>query len=107
MGAAAAVVLIKERHIVEAMERLGIITPGNARTLEQLEDMGVDSNGLPWRALKNRVVVREASPGQYYLDVEVWQATRRRRRRVILLVLAAALIMAAVTLLTGNRTTPQ
>ncbi len=106
MGAAAAILLIKERHIVEAMERLGITTPSNARSIEQLEDLGVDSNGFPWRALKNRVIVREASPGQYYLDMEVWQATHRRRRRVMLLLLVVVLLAAAVSLLTANRVAP-
>ena len=99
MGAAAAVLLIKEKHIVEAMERLGITTSANARSIEQLEDLGVDSNGFPWRALKNRVIVREASPGLYYLDVEVWQATHRRRRRELFLLLAVVLVAAAVTAL--------
>ena len=103
MGAAVAVILTKERHIVEALEGMGITSPAAARTIEELEDLGVHSSGVAWHALKNRVIVREGSPGRYYVDVEVWQAARRRRRRVMLLVLAVVLLAAAVTFLTANR----
>lgn len=103
MGAAAAVLLIKERHIVEAMERIGATSPTRALTLDQLADLGVDDRGFAWHALKNRVIVREASPGQWYLDAEVWQATRSRRHRVLFLVLAVVLLAVAVTFLSANR----
>ena len=103
MGGAAAVLLIKEKHIVEAMETLGITTPARAQTIDQLADLGVDDRGFAWRALKNRVIVREASPGRYYLDVEVWEATHRRRRRVALLLVAVILIAVAVTALKAGR----
>jgi hypothetical protein len=39
-----------------------------------------ESLGL--RRLRNRAVIREAAPGTYYLDEEVWAAVRRTRRRV-------------------------
>jgi hypothetical protein len=32
--------------------------------------------------LRDRAVIREAAPGTYYLDEEVWTAVRRTRRRV-------------------------
>jgi hypothetical protein len=103
MGGAAAVILIKERHIVEAMERIGATSPSRALTLDQLADLGVEDHGVAWHALKSRVIVREASPGQWYLDAEVWQATRSRRRRVLFLVLVVVALAAAVTFLTANR----
>lgn len=106
MGAAVAVLLIKERHIVEAMQRIGVTTPASALSLEELADLGVDDSGVAWRALKNRVVVRQASPGKWYLDAEVWQATRTRRRRLMFVLLAVVLLAAAVTLLTANRGAP-
>ena len=34
------------------------------------------------RRLHDRAVIREAAPGVYYLDEEVWTAVRRTRRRV-------------------------
>jgi hypothetical protein len=103
MGAAVAVLLIKERHIVEAMERIGATSPAKALTIGELADLGVEDHGVAWHALKSRVVVREASPGKWYLDFEVWQASRRRRRHLLALLLAAVLIAAAVTLLSANR----
>ncbi len=106
MGAAVAVLLIKERHIVEAMERIGATSPDKALTLRELEDLGVEDGGVAWHALKNRVIVREAAPGRFYVDVEVWQANRRRRKRVMFLLLSVVLLAAAVTLLNANRLAP-
>ena len=106
MGAAVAVLLIKERHIVEAMEALGVTSPAAARSIEQLGDLGIDPGGMAWRALKNRATVREAASGRYYVDIEVWEANRRRRKRILTLVLTVVLIAAAVTLLNANRLAP-
>jgi hypothetical protein len=103
MGAPVAVLLIKERHIVEAMQRIGATSPDASLTLEELADLGVEDTGVPWHALKNRVIVRQASPGKWYLDVEVWEASRRRKRRVIFALLAVMLIAAAVSLLRANK----
>ena len=76
MGAAAAVILMKERQVVETFERAGATAVGTARSPTEL---GVDPDGVGWRRLRERAIVREARPdtGLYYLDVEVWQATRR------------------------------
>ena len=105
MGSGVAVVLIKERHIVEAFERVGATTAERARTLDELGDLGVHAHGLAWHALRDRVIVREAGAGRYYVDIEVWQATRRRRRRklfVVLTLATLAVIMAAVLRLTQS-----
>jgi len=102
MGSGVAVVLIKERHIVEAFERVGATTAERARTLDELGDLGVHAHGLAWHALRDRVIVREAGAGRYYVDIELWQATRRRRRRVLFVILTLAVIMAAVLRLTQS-----
>lgn len=102
MGSGVAVALIKERHIVEAFERVGATTAERARTLDELGDLGVHAHGLAWHALRGRVIVREASAGRYYVDIELWQATRRRRRRVLFVILTLAVIMAAVLRLTQS-----
>jgi len=100
MGAAAAVILMKERRIVETFERGGATSPASARTPDEL---GVDPHGIGWRRLRDHAVVREAGGGveRYYLDVEVWQALRRMRRRIVLVlgivILVAALMLAAST----------
>lgn len=102
MGGAVAVILIKERHIVEALERIGATTAERARTLDELGDIGVHAQGLAWHALRDRVIVREAGARRYYVDIELWQATRRRRRRVLFVILTLAVIMAAVLRLTQS-----
>ena len=38
---------------------------------------------LAVRQLRNRAVIREASPGIFYLDEEVWAAVRRTRLRLL------------------------
>lgn len=93
MGAAVAVVLIKERHVVEAFERAGATSMDRAMLPRDLQ---VDELGIGWRRLRERAIVREASAGRFYLDVEVWQASRRMRRRlmaVMLVVIIAALLI--------------
>ena len=96
MGAAAAVILLKERQLVEAFERAGITSPALARTPDEI---GVDPHGIGWRRLHDHAVVREAGAGsgRYYVDLEVWQALRRMRRRIVLIlalvILAAALVL--------------
>jgi hypothetical protein len=50
---------------------------------------------LGLKRLRDRAVIREAAPGAYYLDEEVWTAVRRTRRRiatVFLLILAIVLL---------------
>jgi hypothetical protein len=100
MGAAAAVILMKERQVVEAFERAGATT---ARAGRSPTELAVDPDGIGWRRLRERAIVREASPGTglYYLDVEVWQATRRTRRRVLAVVLIVMLAL-LVVLVTGG-----
>ncbi len=92
---AAAVILIKERHIVAAFERVGATSPERAVTLEEL---GV-ANRLAARKLKARAVLREAAPGRFYLDLPSWQALRRLRRRMVTVVLVLVLIAAVGGLL--------
>ena len=94
MGGAAAVVLIKERRIVEAFERARATSPESGAYPTDLE---VEPNGVGWRRLRSHAVVRETSPdsGKFYLDVEVWQALRRTRRRLIGVIIAVALVALA------------
>ena len=94
MGGAAAVVLIRERQIVEAFERAHATSPENGA---HPTDLDVEPNGAGWRRLRSRAVVRETSPdsGKFYLDVEVWQALRRTRHRVIGVIIAVTLLALA------------
>jgi hypothetical protein len=93
MGAAAAIILSRERRLVETFEQAGVTSPESARAPDQLN---VDTQGLGWRRLRERAVVREAGPGsgRYYLDVEVWEAVSRQRKRmmIVMLVLVAVIV---------------
>lgn len=65
--------------------------PINAKTLA---DLGLDESGAVHRLVK-RAVVREASPGLYYFDDEVYQsilATRRRMAVVLVVTLGLFLL---------------
>jgi hypothetical protein len=89
MGGAVAVILIKERHVVDAFVRAGAISPERAVFPS---DVAVDIEGVGGRRLVKRAVLREAAAGRYYLDAPSWEALRGQRRRLAFaLVLAIAL----------------
>src|SRR3954471_12806011 len=98
MGAAAAVVLIKERHIVEAFRSAGALSAQKGAVPEEIL---VEQHGVGWRRLRERSVIRETSPGsgRFYLDAEVWESLRRMRSRLplvrglIVLVVSVVVIM--------------
>lgn len=79
MSTVAAVILGKERRMVNRLRTAGATDPAHARTLEEL---GL-SDGLILHRLRDRAVVRHAGPDRYYLDEESWNAVRRSRRRAI------------------------
>lgn len=93
MGAIAAAVLMKERHIVEAFQSAGATSSDRSRTPDEIN---VDTFGIAWRRLRDHAVVRETAPGSghYYVDVEVWQAVRRTRQRIVLVAGLIALLFA-------------
>ena len=95
MGAgAAAVILAKERHIVDRFRDVGVTSPASAR---RLDDVGV-GEGLALRRLRRHEAIREASPGMFYLDEPVWNAVRNTRRRMLaVLLVIVALISVGVT----------
>jgi hypothetical protein len=96
MGAAVAVIVLKERHIVEAFEVAGAIAPHRA---VNPRGINVDDGGIAWRRLRDRAIIREASPGMYYVDAEGWQALRRTRRRMATVLMIIVAAVAAVALL--------
>jgi len=92
MGAAVAAVLIRrEKEVVEDFRAAGATSRESAQSYTAI-GLG-QSLGL--KRLRDRAVIREAAPGTYYLDEEVWTAVRRTRRRVatvFLLILALFLL---------------
>jgi hypothetical protein len=94
MGASAAtvVILLKEKHIVEAFRGAGATSAPAAAIPATL---GVHER-VDFSKLRRRGVLRETAPGHFYLDQERWEALRGLRHRaalvLALLVLALALI---------------
>lgn len=92
-GAAAAVMIRKDRELVDHFRNLRAVSPQSARSRQDFAD---DSSNA-WKRLVRHAVIREASSGNWYLDELSWKALRTTRRRVIAIVLVAVL----VALLTG------
>jgi len=90
MATAAAVVVMKERRLVEAFTAAGATSPGRALSVDTL---GIDADGLAMRRLRDRAVIRESSPGRFYLDLTTWEALRRSRRRMAFVMLAILVIL--------------
>lgn len=91
MGAVvAAVIAAKEREIVEAFRDVGATAMVTALPIDQV---GVDEN-IGFRRLRDHEVIREATPGRYYLDEGVWAAVRRTRLRVVAVLVAIVAILA-------------
>ena len=76
--AIAAILRRREQEVVDDFRAAGAISPASAQSYSSL-GMG---QSLAVKRLHNRAVIREASPGLYYLDEEVWEALRRTRRRL-------------------------
>ena len=91
MGVAAAIVHRKEREVVGAFRRAGALSPATARDLDWVR---VDRDSIGFRRLHRLAVVREATPGAYYLDEEVWTAVRGSRRRLAFALLLVVLLFA-------------
>ncbi len=89
MAAAAAIVLRRERDMVNQYRGAGALSADAAR---DPGEVGVE-RGFIFDRLVSSAVLREASDGRYYLDEPSWVAMRRIRRRMIVVVL---LIVAAM-----------
>ncbi|HEY4304271.1 MAG TPA: hypothetical protein VGM82_07390 [Gemmatimonadaceae bacterium] len=95
MGAAIAIIVRRQKEIVEVFEGARATSPGTARYPEEI---GIDQSRI-FRGLINRAVVRPVGDGRYYLDEPSWVALRRQRRRgalATIIVLAALFAGAAL-----------
>ena len=101
MGAAVvAIILRKEKDMVEAFRSAGAVSPPRARSPGEL---GVEDGGSIFRRLREREVLREAAPGAYYLDEPVWAAVRRMRGRMALAMVLLTLVFIAILFVTASR----
>ena len=93
MGAAAiaAVMRRREREVVDDFRAAGATS---RETAQSYTVIGLGQS-LGLRRLRERAVIREAAPGTYYLDEEVWTAVRRTRRRIatVFLVILALFLL--------------
>ena len=96
--AIAAILRLREQEVVEDFRAANALSPSTAQSYTA---MGFGRT-LAVKRLHDRAVIREAAPGMYYLDEEVWTAVRRTRRRVatvmiaILLILLAGIVMGTI-----------
>jgi hypothetical protein len=68
---------MKERQVVDDFRAAGALTPSTAQSYAALGF----GEARAIKRLHDSAVIREASPGLYYLDEEVWIAVGRNRRR--------------------------
>lgn len=90
LGATAAVAasMRKERDVRDAFSAAGATTPVNAMSLETI---GIEET-MAVRRLKKRAVIREAAPGLFYFDLDVYQAQTSMRRRMALLLVGTIVL---------------
>ncbi|MGH7734651.1 MAG: hypothetical protein ACREOE_13380 [Gemmatimonadales bacterium] len=102
MGAVAAAVIVRrERELVDHFRGIGAVSPDTARSLGQLN---VDQN-VAWRRLVDHAVLRSTPAGIWYLDEPSWLAMRRMRRRfmlVIAVIVAFALLGSIIAVSMGT-----
>ena len=94
-AAAAAVLLRRERELVDAFRAAGATSPAKAISLS---DLNLEAS-IAFRRLQQRAVLRETETGLFYLDELSWQALRGIRHRLIAVILAAFFLLALLTLL--------
>lgn len=92
MGAAAAVIVRTQKHIVECYRAAHATTPNAARAPGEL---GIEESMI-FTGLVRRAVLRDAGGGRYYLDEPSWEALGTSRRRIVMMVLMLALLAVIV-----------
>lgn len=104
MGAAAAVIMMRERRLVEAFTVAAATSPERALPIETL---GIEYDALALRRLQQHAVIREGAPGRFYLDVPSWQALRRMRLRMLFVLFGIIVLALVVVLVINNSRTPR
>lgn len=94
--AIAAAIRRREQEVIDDFRAANATAPERAQSYTAL---GLGET-LAVNRLRRRAVIREAAPGMYYLDEEVWTAVRGSRRRIAL-VLAAIMILFLIGVILG------
>ena len=96
MGGAAVIAIMRrrEREVVDDFRAAGATSPATAQSYTAI---GLGES-LAMKRLRNRAIIREAVPGTFYLDEEVWAAVRRTRQRIatVLLLIVALLLIGSL-----------
>jgi hypothetical protein len=96
MGGAAVIAIMRrrEREVVDDFRAAGATSPATAQSYTAI---GLGES-LAMKRLRNRAIIREAVPGTFYLDEEVWAAVRRARQRIatVLLLIVALLLVGSL-----------
>jgi hypothetical protein len=96
MGAAA-IIIRKERDIVDLYRQAGATSPATAR---RPDDLGIHHR-VAFNILVRRAVLREVSDGRYYLDEPSWEALRTLRHRIAALTIIVVLVVLGVMIGAG------
>ena len=97
MGAAvvAAAMRMREREVIDDFRAAGATSPERAQPYTAIGR----GHSMAVRRLRSRAVIREAGPGAYYLDEEVWAAVRRTRFRLLTVVMSLLALLLLGTVL--------
>jgi hypothetical protein len=79
---------MREQEVIDDFRTAGATSPDRAQSYTAI---GLGDT-LAIKRLRNRAVIREAAPGTYYLDEEVWAAVIRTRRRLVLTILSIIML---------------
>jgi hypothetical protein len=97
-AAAAAILLLRERELVDAFRAAGATEPAKAVSLT---DLNV-APSIAFHRLQRRAVLRETESGLFYLDEPSWQALHGMRRRLIAVAVGVAILVLLLTLVMGT-----
>ena len=93
--AVAAILRKREQEVIDDFRAAGATSPDRAQSYQAI---GLGDT-LAIKRLRNRAVIREAAPGLYYLDEEVWSAVQRTRQRLVITLLSVIALVALGVLL--------
>ena len=88
-----------ERRLIDHLRRGGATSPATAAPLPELH--GLEEGRL--ERFLAAGVIREPTPGSYYVDETVYATFRRDRRALVLSILGVVLAVLLVLLLSGQR----
>lgn len=104
MGSAAAAIIIKkERDLVDHLQQERATSPAAAKSLAALRI----EDSLALRRLRERAVIREAAPGTFYLDAPSWEALRRTRHRMVAIMLLIVIVLGVTALIVSRGQVPR